>query len=168
VEDYLDLVKILLMLVLLIVPLSAFAEFHSDPSETYTFSKHVVSVDEHVYAIPYHVDAHVIAMAIDPELTSLLIGLENTKESVFVIDLEHKIISAENNAFAILVNGFEVDYHIVSDSDSSTLAFYVPDFTEEVEIIGTHVIPEFPIGAIMGFALLISIVVIFPKIKSRL
>lgn len=167
-EYYLDLVKTLLVLILLIVPLSAFAESHHDRSERNTFSEYAVSVDEHVYTVPYHVDAHVIAMAIDPELTSLLIGLENTKESVFVIDLEHEIISAENNAFAILVNGFEVDYHTVSDSDSSTLTFYVPDFTEEVEIIGTRVIPEFPVGAIMGFALLISIVAIFPKIKSRL
>ncbi len=98
-------------------------------------------------------------MAIDPELTSLLIGLENTSDSIFVIDLKHDLINAYNNEFAILVNGLEVDYDIVSDSDSSTLSFFVPTFTEEVEIIGTHVIPEFPFGVIIGLVMMVSIVV---------
>jgi hypothetical protein len=53
----------------------------------------------------------------------------------------------------------EVDYDIVSDSDSSTFSFFVPTFTEEVEIIGTHVIPEFPLGGIMGLLVLVSSVV---------
>jgi hypothetical protein len=105
-------------------------------------------------------------MAIDPELTSLLIGLENTKESVFKINLQQEIINADNNDFAVLVNGYEIDYDILTNSDSSTLSFYVPEFTEEVEIIGTHVIPEFPIGAILGFVLLVSVVTVFSRIKT--
>ena len=89
---------------------------------------------------------------------------------MFIIlnSLNHEIISAENNDFAILVNGNYVDYDIVSDSDSSTLSFFVPEFTEEVEIVGTRVIPEFPLGAIMGFVLLVSAVALFPKLKSAL
>ena len=137
----------------------AFGESHPEYFGIENPSEYILEIDDNVFVISYEVNAKVIAMAIDPELTSLLIGLENTSDSIFVIDLKHDLINVHNNEFAILVNGLEVDYDIVSDSDSSTLSFFVPTFTEEVEIIGTHVIPEFPIGVIMGLVMMISIVV---------
>ena len=155
-----------LLLILLFSPLQAFAE-----SPEYFVIEHpseyVISIDEHVYSILYQIDAQVLAMAIDPELNSLLIGLENTRDSIFVIDLPHEMINAENNEFAILVNGYEVDYEIVSDSDSSTFAFFVPEFTEEVEIIGTFVIPEFPLGSILILFILLTITTIFVRTKTN-
>lgn len=147
---------------------SAFAESHPEYMGIENPSIYELKVDEHFYSISYSVDAKVLAMAIDPELTSLLVGLENTHDSIFVIDLEHELINAENNEFAILVNGYEVDYDIVSDADSSTFSFYVPEFTEEVEIIGTHVIPEFPLGVMLGFAIMISIVTMLARTKNIL
>jgi predicted secreted protein with PEFG-CTERM motif len=79
--------------------------------------------------------------------------------------LEHELINAQNNEFVILVDGEEVDYEITSDSDSSTFEFFVPVGSEEVEIIGTSVIPEFPVGAIFGFTVMISVIMIFAKTK---
>ena len=131
-------------------------------------SYYELEIDEHLFSIPYEVNSQVIAMAIDPELTSFLIGLEKTQDSIFIIDLDHKIISAENNEFAILVNGLEVDYEIVSDSNSSTFTFFVPEFTEEIEIIGTKVIPEFPLGVISGMILLLIVVLMVSKTKVPL
>ena len=156
--------KCLFLLSLLLLPLPVFAESAEYPSEY--DSEYVLSIDEHTYSIPYKVDAKILAMAIDSELTSLLIGLENTKDSVFTIDLQHEMIGAENNEFVILVNGYDADYEVVSDSDSSTFSFYVPEFTEEVEIIGTHVIPEFPFGAILGFVFLVTAVTVFSRTKA--
>jgi len=155
-----------LIISLFVSILPAFGESHpqylamDDPSE------YVLEIDDHVFSIPYQVNAKVIAMAIDPELTSLLIGLDDTSDSIFMIDLEHELISAQNNEFAILVNGLEVDYDIVSDSDSSTFTLFVPAFTEEIEIIGTHVIPEFPLGAIMGLVILFSAVMLVSRAKT--
>jgi hypothetical protein len=144
----------------------SFGASHPEYSGIEDPSEYVLKIDENEFSIPYQVDAKVIAMAIDPELSSLLIGLENTSNSIFVIDLKHELIRAHNNEFAVLVNGLEVDYDIVSDSDSSTLSFFVPIFTEEVEIIGTHVIPEFPTGILIGLAMLISSVVVTSRIKN--
>lgn len=144
----------------------AFGASHPEYSGIEDPSEHILEIDENTFSIPYQVGAKVIAMAIDPELTSLLIGLENTSDSIFVIDLKHELIRAHNNEFAVLVNGLEVDYDIVSDSDSSTLSFFVPVFTEEVEIIGTHVIPEFPAGILIGLAVLVSSVVVTSRIKN--
>lgn len=158
--------KYLLILLLLLIPFTVYGESHPEYSGLSNASRYLLTVDEHAYPVQYEVDAQILAMAIDPELTSLLIGLENTKDSLFVIDLEHELINAQNNEFAILVNGYEVDYDAVSDADSTTLSFYVPEFTEEVEIIGTHVIPEFPFGVIMGFVLLVSTVTVFSRKAS--
>lgn len=155
---------IFLILPFLIFTPPIFAQTPSD--ELSNSSQYVLEIDEHTYSISYVVNANVVAMEIDPESTSLLIGLDNTYDSRFFIGLEHELISAQNNEFVILVDGQEADYEISSDSDSSTFAFFVPTGTEEVEIIGTHVIPEFPIGAVFGFALMISTIMIFAKIKA--
>jgi len=122
-------------------------------------------VDEHSFDLTYEFSGDVIAMAIDQELRSLLIGVENTKDSLFRITFDNTLVSAENDNFAILVNGLEVDYDILDDGNSSTLSFYVEEGTEEIEIIGTHVIPEFPFSVFSGFVLMTSIVLIMSKFR---
>ena len=122
-------------------------------------------VDEHSFDLTYEFSGDVIAMAIDQELRSLLIGVENTKDSLFRITFDNKLVSATNDNFAILVNGLEVDYDILDDGNSSTLRFYVEEGTEEIEIIGTHVIPEFPFSVFFGFVLMTSIVLIITKFR---
>ena len=122
-------------------------------------------VDEHSFDLTYEFSGDVIAMAIDQELRSLLIGVENTKDSLFRITFDNKLVSATNDNFAILVNGLEVDYDILDDGNSSTLRFYVEEGTEEIEIIGTHVIPEFPFSVFFGFVLMTSTVLIITKFQ---
>lgn len=122
--------------------------------------------EQHVYSVSYVVNADIIKMQIDPESKSLLVGLDNTHNSQFFIGLEHELISAPNNEFVILVDGHEVEYQITSDATSSTFEFFVPTGAEEVEIIGTNVVPEFPLGAVFGFAIMISSVMIFAKMRA--
>ena len=156
-----------LILFLVISFLPIYAPSHPEYSGINDPSSYVLQIDDHLFDISYQVDADVIAMAIDQELTSLLIGIENTRDSFFVIDLDNEIISAPNNEFAILVNGLEVDYEVITDSDSSTFTFFVPQGTEEIEIIGTHVIPEFPVGAVMIFGILVTMSIIITKTRLR-
>ncbi len=124
-----------------------------------------LTVDEHSFDLTYEFSGDVIAMAIDQELRSLLIGVENTNDSLFRITFDNTLITAENGNFAILVNGLEVDYDILDDGNSSTLRFYVEEGTEEIEIIGTHVIPEFPFSVFFGFVLMTSTVLIITKFQ---
>ena len=124
-----------------------------------------LEIDEHDFEIIYDVDAKVLAMAIDEELNSLLIGLENTKDSIFSIHFSKKMLNAENGEFAVLVNGLEVDYQLSENTDNYTLNFFIPNGTEEIEIIGTYVIPEFPLGPLFGFVLISSLVVLLSKNK---
>jgi len=131
--------------------------------------KYVLEIDEHVFDIVYNVNADVLAMAIDQESKSLLVGIQNAQDSQFMIAFSKEMIDAENGEFAILVNGVEIEYEISSNSKDYTLIFYVPVDSEEVEIIGTHVIPEFPIGviAITAIIMMSSIVISRSRLSSN-
>jgi len=152
--------KELIIIVILIIGISPI--FAED-------AKYVLEIDEHVFNIVYDVDADVLAMAIDQELKSLLVGIENAQDSQFMIAFPKEMIDAENGEFAVLVNGIEVEYEISSELQHYTLIFYVPVDSEEVEIIGTHVIPEFPIGviAIIGIVMMTSIIISRSRLGSN-
>lgn len=126
-----------------------------------------LEIDESVFDIEYDLDGDVIAMATDKETISLLIATENVEDSEFIIKLPNDLIRAENNEFAVLVNGFEVEYDIL-DASNGHLSFFIPTFTEEIEIIGTYVVPEFPLGAIMLFGAIGIGLVLLQKSKKSL
>lgn len=122
-----------------------------------------VRVDGHSYDVRYSVDADVIAMAIDQELDSLLIGLENAQDSEFVVYLPGEMISAEGDRFVILVDWVETDYELAGPRDQvqqmpvTAVKFTVPEGAVEVEIIGTRVVPEFALGAMAAFGVLLAV-----------
>jgi hypothetical protein len=125
-----------------------------------------LTVDENSFEINYSTTGRVIAMEIDKELFSLLIGLENVeKDSLLEIEFTHELISAENNEFAVLVNGYEIDYELSTTDLGSKLTIPIFADTEEIEIIGTNVIPEFPLGILMVLVFTIMFVVFFSRTK---
>ena len=126
-----------------------------------------LEIDSNAFELKYNFDGNVIAMEIDKELNSLLIGTENVKNSQLDITFPPSLLSAENNEFAILVNGIEVEYQVES-SDEVHLTFFIPTYTEEIEIIGTHVIPEYPLGVVLILSSLMGFVVMFQKTKGVL
>ena len=116
------------------------------------------------FEISYELNGDVIAMAVDENTTSFLIGITNVEDSNFEISLPTELISAENNEFVVLVDGVEVDYDVSTQNDAAMLQFFVPANSQEIEIIGTQVIPEFPLGVLVVFATMIVIVTFVTKI----
>ena len=116
------------------------------------------------FEISYELNGDVIAMAVDENTTSFLIGITNVEDSNFEISLPTKLISAENNEFVVLVDGIDVDYDVSAQNDAAILQFFVPANSQEIEIIGTHVIPEFPLGVLLVLATMIVIVTFVTKI----
>ncbi len=150
-----SLIFLSLITLLLFSNLSAYAESYS------------LEIDDEVYDIKYDFNGDVIAMAIDKETFSLLIATENVNDSQFQIKLPDDLIRAENNEFAVLVNGFEVDFEVMETVDRN-LTFFVPAFTEEIEIIGTFVVPEFPLGAVLVLGAISGIIILVQKSKKFL
>jgi len=149
------------LIFLSLIPLLLFSNF-SAYAENFS-----LEIDDEVYDIEYDFNGDIIAMAIDKETFSLLIATENVIDSQFQIKLPNDLIRAENNEFAILVNGFEVDYEVLDTVDVN-LTFFVPAFTEEIEIIGTFVVPEFPLGAVLVLGTMSVLIIIVQKSKKFL
>ena len=148
------MISVIIFTILIIPNLSAYAE-----------KNYQLSVDENTFDVKYDFDGDVIAMAIDTEAVSLLIGTENVKDTQFQITLPKDLIRADNNEFAVLVNGYEVEYTTTS-GENIVLTFFVPEFTEEIEIIGTYVVPEFPIGAVLVLGSIFGIIIAVQKSKK--
>lgn len=130
-------------------------------------STYIISIDNVDYPVTYSVDAQVLEMAIDKETSSLLIGIKETKDSVMTVTFPDELISATGNQFSILVNGVYADYSFASSQGVTSLTFLVPDFTEEVEIVGTRVVPEFPLGFVLLFGTIVFGVVLFGRLGKN-
>lgn len=91
------------------------------------------------------------SMEISTESTSLIINVENVENRAFLtITLDRNLIDAKDNgqdaSFIVLVDVEEGFYEEVSSTPTErTLEIVVPSGSAVVEIIGTQVIPEFPI-----------------------
>jgi hypothetical protein len=74
-------------------------------------------------------------------------------------------IGSEDDVFFVLVDGAEVDF---TESKTATHRFLTVPFihgSEEIEVIGTFVVPEFPIAiSVLSIAIVASIFMLrFPR-----
>jgi len=124
-----------------------------------------LEINEGTFVLPYSFDGEIISMDVDKELPSLLIGTINVNESTFELSFPSELISAENDEFIILLDGAETDYAITHTEDMTNISFVIPIATEEIEIIGTSVIPEFPFGVLAIMGVVSAMAVVFSRTK---
>jgi hypothetical protein len=124
-----------------------------------------LQIDDRTFSLAYSFDGEMISMDVDKELPSLLIGTTNVEESTFDLSFPSELIGAENDEFIILLDGAETDYSITHAEDMTEISFVIPIATEEIEIIGTSVIPEFPLGVLAIMGIVSAMAVIFSRTK---
>lgn len=124
-----------------------------------------LQVDEHSFDVKYSFDGEILAMGIDQESESLLIGIIDVQDSVFEIGFSPELLNADDGEFVVLVDGVDTDYTITYDGENPTITFPIEAGSEEVEVIGASVIPEFPLGAITIMGAVTAIVLVFSRIK---
>ena len=113
-------------------------------------------------------------ISIDTQSISLIISINSTTDGTITIQIPRALVDAKTNsgqddAFIILVDGAEVK----SQSESSnsnyrnlTIQFYQGD--QDIEIIGTQVVPEFgQIAALVLSIAIISIIAVSAKTGLR-
>ena len=112
-----------------------------------------------------------ISITPDVDANSLIIAIDAISDGQLTITLPRELIDAkigdEDDDFFVLVDGEEVDFDETITSTDRTLV--IPFFAgaEEIEIIGTHVVPEF--GAIAALILAVAIIsIIAVSAKSKL
>jgi len=109
----------------------------------------------------------------DLDAVSLLIYIETTDEGSITLTIPRSVLDASINGgddeFFVLVDGEEVDFEEITTSVDRTLTIDFLAGTEQIEIIGTFVIPEFGTIAAMILAVaIISIVAISAKSKLNI
>ena len=107
----------------------------------------------------------------DMDAKSLLIYIETTDNGSITLTIPRSVLDAtingEDDEFFVLVDGEEVDFEEITTSTDRTLTIEFLAGSEQIEIIGTFVIPEFGTIAVMILAVaIISIIAI--SAKSRL
>lgn len=108
----------------------------------------------------------------DVDAKSLIVNIQATDFGSLTITLPREVIDSkmngEDDQFFVLVDGEEVRGFEETKTDTHrTLTIMFPPGAEEIEIIGTFVIPEF--GAIAALVLAVAIVsIIAVSAKSRL
>ncbi len=108
----------------------------------------------------------------DVDANSLIIRIEATDDGSLTLTIPRSVLDAlfengDDDDFFVLIDGEEVDFDETTSSTDRTLTIAFPAGAEEIEIIGTFVVPEF--GTIAAMILAVAIIsIIAISAKSRL
>jgi predicted secreted protein with PEFG-CTERM motif len=166
------LAYVLVLSALIILPASAaYAEHIFENNEAFaqhldisqiSAEKFVMAVDDDFHDMYYGYSGSIDSMgsdkphpilshmSINQERKSLEITFSEVREnSVFWVRMPNDVISAEKGKFKVFVDGKDTLYDLTIRSDNVALGMVVPKDGQHVEIIGTTVIPEFDVFAIL-------------------
>ena len=102
----------------------------------------------------------------DTDSVSLIIQIETFSDGALLITLPKTVIDTSEGDFFVLVDGEETVFYAEQTPESWTLRIPFYNGSEEIEIIGTFVIPEFgTIAAIILAVAITSIILLSAKTK---
>jgi predicted secreted protein with PEFG-CTERM motif len=131
-----------------------------------------IKVDRTNFVLSYKITGgSVLSVTPDDEAHSLIIAIKTTSDGQLTITLPRALIDAKINGqddnFFVLIDGEEVEFEEATTATDRTLTIAFPDGAEEIEIIGSFVVPEF--GTIAALILAIAIIsIIAVSAKTRL
>ena len=142
-------------------------EFESEITDT------TVSVQGSVDLVGYEITGgKLLSIMTDVDAKSLIILIDATDDGSLTITIPRSVLDAllgdgSDDDFFVLVDGEEVDFDEIISSTDRILTIEFLAGAEEIEIIGTFVIPEF--GTIAAMILAVAIIsIIAISAKSRL
>jgi len=131
------------------------------------------SINVEGYNVGYSITGgSILSITADVDANSLIIEISTTSDGELTIILPRALIDAvletgDDDEFFVLVDAEEVDFDETKTDAHRTLTIAFLDGSEEIEIIGTFVIPEF--GAIAALILAVAIIsIIVVSAKTRL
>ena len=111
--------------------------------------------------------AEIQSLTPDTENKSLIISVKTDCDGELTITLPKDVIDTDEEGFFILVDGDETNHKASSVGEFWTLTIPFSYGSEEIEIIGTFVIPEFgTIAALVLVVAISSILIISAKNKQ--
>src|ERR1700746_1924958 len=135
-----------------------------------------IKVDGTDLSVKYSItNGKVLGIKADIQSKSLIVSIQTTGDGVLTITLPRALINAtlpatgQDDKYYVLVEGQEADFQETSTTTTDrTLSIPFTDGTEEIEIIGTQIVPEFgPIAALVLAIAIISIIAVSAKTGLR-
>jgi len=124
------------------------------------------------YIVNYVINgATVDDISISQQDTSLIVSLKSVSDGNLTMILPRSLIDAKmgknDDQFFVLVDGTDTDFAENKTDKDRTLTVSFPESSQEVEVIGTQVVPEF--GGLSFVVLMIAIIsIIAISAKTRL
>ncbi len=134
-----------------------------------------IKVDGTDLSVKYSItNGKVIGMKADKQSKSLLVAIQTTGDGVLTVTLPRALINAttpdgKDDQYYVLSDGQQADFEETGNTKTDrTLSIPFTDGTEEIEIIGTQIVPEFgPIAALVLAIAIISIIAVSAKTGLR-
>ena len=122
-------------------------EENEDTSQTITIEDNVLN-----YELTC---AEILGMTPDTEMKSMIVEIKTDCDGELTITLPKEVIDTDENGFFVLVDGDETNHNASTVGEFWTLTIPFSYGSEEIEIMGTFVIPEF--GTITALVLVVAI-----------
>ena len=106
------------------------------------------------------------SMSINEERKSLEIIMEGVpKKTDFWVRIPEDVLYAEGEKFTVIVDGVDTGYDLMKFPNDYVVGFVISEDTQYIEIIGTRVIPEFGVIAILILGLSIIGIICLTRIN---
>jgi predicted secreted protein with PEFG-CTERM motif len=130
-------------------------------SEVIENEDNLQSVSLEDYELDYQLTgAKIIRITPDFEMKSLIIEIETYGDGDLRITLPKDVIDTDEEGFFVLVDGVETVHEATSNMENWSFVIPFSHGSEEIEVIGTYVIPEFGTVAIMILIAAIGTIII--------
>ena len=127
-----------------------------------------------VYCIPYSATgATVVGGTLNTGTRSLIVKIMAESQGEITLDIPRSVLDSKSgrsdDSFFVLVDEEETDYEEKTTSTIRSVTIQFPAGAEEIEIVGTQIVPEFgPIAALVLAVAIISIIAVSAKTRLRL
>jgi predicted secreted protein with PEFG-CTERM motif len=102
------------------------------------------------YKVDYELTgAKIIRITPDIEMKSLIIEIETYSDGELRVTFPKDVIDTDEEGFFILVDGVETAHDAIPNSENWSFVIPFSYGSEEIEIVGTYVIPEFGTVAVL-------------------
>ena len=141
-----------------------------------TTGGNTIKVDGTDLSVKYSItNGKVLGIKADIQSKSLIVSIQTTGDGVLTVTLPRALINAtlptcQDDKYYVLVDNQEEDgfQETSTTTTDRTLSIPFTDGTEEIEIIGTQIIPEFgPIAALVLAIAIVSIIAVSAKTGLR-
>ena len=122
------------------------------------------------YCIPYSITgATIITANLETKSKSLIVKIMGDSDGEITLEIPRSVLDAKDDSFFVLVDGEETSFEEEKTSTTRSLTIQFSSGAEEIEIIGTQIVPEFgTIAALVLAVAIISIIAVSAKTRLRL